>query len=90
MTVTVPQASSMASNPGTGGSMEAATATLAARLAAKGGTDEDWNLLAQSYDFLGRTDDAKLARSTSCRRSAPCRTPWQQRRRSAHPPARPG
>lgn len=48
--------------PGSGGSMESATQALAARLAASGGSDEDWNLLAQSYDFLGRADDAALAR----------------------------
>jgi tetratricopeptide (TPR) repeat protein len=44
------------------GSMEAATAALSLRLGAGGGTDADWELLAQSYDFLGRTADAKLAR----------------------------
>jgi tetratricopeptide (TPR) repeat protein len=44
------------------GSMEAATEALAARLGARGGSDADWELLAQSYDFLGRTADAKLAR----------------------------
>jgi cytochrome c-type biogenesis protein CcmH/NrfG len=44
------------------GSMEAATEALSARLSAKGGSDADWELLAQSYDFLGRGADAKLAR----------------------------
>jgi len=44
------------------GSMEAATNVLRARLAAKGGSDADWALLAQSYDFLGRSADAQLAR----------------------------
>ena len=46
----------------TAGSMEAAIAELNARLATKGGLDADWQLLAQSYDFLGRTSDAELAR----------------------------
>ncbi|NJD31171.1 MAG: hypothetical protein FIB04_04730 [Gammaproteobacteria bacterium] len=44
------------------GSMEAATLALKARLAANGGPDDQWELLAQSYDFLGRSDEAKLAR----------------------------
>jgi cytochrome c-type biogenesis protein CcmH/NrfG len=57
-----PAAVSDGAAPGTGGSMEAATGILAARLAAKGGSDEDWKLLAQSYEFLGRADQAKLAR----------------------------
>lgn len=55
-------ASAMGSSPDSGGSMEAATAALGTRLAAKGGSDADWELLAQSYDFLGRAEDAKLAR----------------------------
>jgi cytochrome c-type biogenesis protein CcmH/NrfG len=48
--------------PAAAGSMEAATAILSARLGAKGGSDADWTLLAQSYDFLGRSADAELAR----------------------------
>jgi len=46
----------------TAGSMEAATLALKTRLAAQGGADEQWQLLAQSYDFLGRTAEAQLAR----------------------------
>lgn len=46
----------------TAGSMEVAIAELGARLATKGGSDADWRLLAQSYDFLGRASDAELAR----------------------------
>lgn len=58
---------------GPAGSMETATQALSARLAAQGGTDEDWNLLAQSFDFLGRTEDAALARQhkVSAQRSLP-------------------
>ncbi len=58
---------------GPAGSMETSTQALAARLAAQGGTDEDWNLLAQSFEFLGRTDDAALARQhkVSAQRSLP-------------------
>jgi cytochrome c-type biogenesis protein CcmH len=44
-------------------SMQAATAGLAARLARSGGSDEQWELLAKSYEFLGRTEDARLARA---------------------------
>lgn len=44
------------------GSMAEATAALATRLAAGSGSDADWQLLAQSYDFLNRPEDAKLAR----------------------------
>ena len=43
-------------------SMETATAQLANRLEKQGGTDSDWQLLAQSYDFLGRAEDARRAR----------------------------
>lgn len=61
-TVSTATAMTGSSAPGSAGSMEAATEVLAARLAAKGGSDEDWDLLAQSYDFLGRTDEARRAR----------------------------
>jgi cytochrome c-type biogenesis protein CcmH/NrfG len=44
------------------GSMEAATLALKTRLATQGGSDEQWELLAQSYDFLGRGEEAGLAR----------------------------
>ncbi len=56
----------MNSSPSPGGapakSMDAEVAALEARLAAKGGTAADWQLLAQAYDFLGRKDDARRAR----------------------------
>jgi cytochrome c-type biogenesis protein CcmH len=42
--------------------MTQAVTGLEARLARGGGTDADWNLLAQSYDFLSRPDAAALAR----------------------------
>jgi hypothetical protein len=44
-------------------SMEAAAAGLEARLARGGGNADDWLLLAQSYDFLGRPNDAQRARA---------------------------
>ena len=44
------------------GSMEAAVSGLERRLAAGGGNDGDWELLAKSYEFLGRPADAADAR----------------------------
>jgi cytochrome c-type biogenesis protein CcmH len=44
-------------------SVEEATAKLAERLNSKGGSEADWRLLAQSYDFMGRTSDAAQARA---------------------------
>jgi hypothetical protein len=45
------------------GSLDDVTNKLAARLAAQGGSDNDWQLLAESYEYLGRTADAKAARA---------------------------
>ena len=45
------------------GSMNAAIASLQARLAKGGGGADDWELLAKSYDFLGRPDEASKART---------------------------
>src|SRR5215472_3001907 len=44
-------------------SMETEVTALEARLARQGGSPEDWSLLAQGYDFLGRPDDAQRARA---------------------------
>ena len=44
-------------------SMDSAAAALEARLAQGGGSADDWELLAKSYDFLGRPSDAARARS---------------------------
>ncbi len=50
--------------PGAGaGSMEAAIASLEARLARGGGSADDWELLAKSFDFLGRPEEARRARA---------------------------
>jgi len=38
-------------------------ARLETRLASQGGSDADWALLAQAYDFVGRGADATLARA---------------------------
>jgi cytochrome c-type biogenesis protein CcmH/NrfG len=67
-------------------SMEAATAGLEARLTREGGTPDEWQLLARSYDFLGRPDDAKRARARAAdggakstgRTEAPSMGPTQQ------------
>ena len=64
----VAQVAATAPHPGTSDtdsqaqSMEAATAGLAARLAREGGTAEEWDLLARSYDFMGRPEEARQAR----------------------------
>lgn len=44
------------------GSMDAALAGLERRLGQGGGSDGDWELLAKSYEFLGRPADAAVAR----------------------------
>jgi len=44
------------------GSIEEAAIKLAERLDTQGGTRADWLLLAQSYDFMGRSEDAARAR----------------------------
>jgi cytochrome c-type biogenesis protein CcmH len=60
---------SMGSNPVDGGakanagSMEMAVANLEERLAKGGGSDGDWELLAKSFEFLGRPADAAKARA---------------------------
>jgi hypothetical protein len=60
-------AAPIAGGPSTGtnaaSSMEAALTRLEQRLAAQGGSDADWELLAQTYDFLGRKAEAANARS---------------------------
>lgn len=44
-------------------SMSTAIASLQARLAKGGGSSDDWELLAKSYEFIGRPTDAAKARS---------------------------
>jgi cytochrome c-type biogenesis protein CcmH/NrfG len=61
-----------ASNTGAApASMESAAARLEARLASGGGSREDWLLLAQSYDFMGRAADAQRARERADGGSSP-------------------
>jgi len=45
------------------GSMDSAIASLEARLAKGGGSTDDWELLAKSFEFLGRPADAVKARA---------------------------
>jgi len=45
------------------GSLDDVTRKLAARLAAKGGSDSEWKLLAESYDYMGLAAEAKAARA---------------------------
>jgi hypothetical protein len=45
------------------GSLDDVTRSLAERLAKNGGTDDEWRLLAQSYDYMGRSEDARAART---------------------------
>jgi len=51
-----------ATSPTSASSMEEAAERLATRLTTEGGSAEDWELLARSYDFLGRPGDAAAAR----------------------------
>jgi hypothetical protein len=56
-------AGSMGSGSGSAGSMGNAIASLRGRLAKGGGSADDWELLAKSYEFLGRPEDARKARA---------------------------
>jgi cytochrome c-type biogenesis protein CcmH len=49
--------------PSGAGSMNSAIAALESRLAKGAGSADDWELLAKSFEFLGRPDDAKKARA---------------------------
>jgi cytochrome c-type biogenesis protein CcmH/NrfG len=46
-----------------GDSLQSALAKLEARLRSGNGSAADWSLLAQTYEYLGRTSDAQNARS---------------------------
>ncbi len=61
-----PNVSTVGANSGAAagaGSMNSAIAALQARLAKGGGSADDWELLAKSYEFLGRPDEAAKARA---------------------------
>jgi DNA-binding transcriptional regulator YdaS (Cro superfamily) len=70
-TVSAPATTAAAAPAGKARSLEEATAGLEARLARQGGSPSDWTLLAQSYEFLGRTADAQRARERALSSGAP-------------------
>ena len=47
----------------TAGSLDDVTNKLAVRLATQGGSDKDWELLAESYEYMGEAAEAKAARA---------------------------
>jgi cytochrome c-type biogenesis protein CcmH/NrfG len=69
--VSAPTAMAAAAPESKARSLEEATAGLEARLARQGGSASDWTLLAQSYEFLGRTADAQRARERALSSGAP-------------------
>jgi cytochrome c-type biogenesis protein CcmH len=58
-----PTMASPAAGAAPAASMDSAIASLEARLARGGGTPDDWELLAKSFEFLGRAADAAKARA---------------------------
>lgn len=58
-----PSGAAAAASKASAGSMNSAIANLESRLAKGGGTDGDWELLAKSFEFLGRPADAAKARA---------------------------
>ena len=58
---TLPVMQASTAPAGSPGSMNDAAARLAARLSQGGGSDADWQLLKQSYEFLGDNEAAELA-----------------------------
>ena len=58
-----PAPKAAAGSMGGAGSMGSAIASLRGRLAKGGGSADDWELLAKSYEFLGRPEDARKARA---------------------------
>jgi hypothetical protein len=61
--LTNPAPKAAAGAKGNAGSMGNAIAALEGRLAKGGGSADDWELLAKSYEFLGRPADAAKARA---------------------------
>jgi hypothetical protein len=53
----------MGQSSATAGSLDDVTNELAARLATQGGSDNDWKLLAESYEYMGRSAEAKAAKA---------------------------
>lgn len=74
---TLADASSTTGHTDDAGSIETVTRNLAQRLTTDGGTDDEWRLLAQSYEYMGRPDDARAARMhvTAKNADAPSKDP---------------
>jgi hypothetical protein len=53
----------MGQSSATAGSLDDVTNKLAARLATQGGSDNEWKLLAESYEYMGQTAEAKAAKA---------------------------
>ena len=62
-------------SPQAAGSMDNALTGLESRLAKSGGSDADWELLAKSYEFMGRSADAVAAREKRLPQTAGA-APW--------------
>lgn len=78
---------------GSAGSLDTVTRNLAQRLATQGGTDDEWRLLAQSYEYMGRADDARAARkhvttTSTSSASSPVGGAAQEGRPMGHPGTR--
>lgn len=58
-----PHATAMRDTAATAASLDSATTRLAARLSSGGGSDADWELLAQSHEYLGDATAAAAARA---------------------------
>jgi hypothetical protein len=58
-----PSQAQMGQSSANAGSLDDVTRKLAARLAEKGGSDSEWKLLAESYDYMGLTSESKAARA---------------------------
>ena len=59
----VPSSAAAEGGKAAAGSMTTAIDSLRARLAKGSGSTDDWELLAKSYEFVGRPDDARQARA---------------------------
>jgi hypothetical protein len=53
----------MGQSSATAGSLDDVTNKLAVRLATQGGSDSEWKLLAESYEYMGRTAEATAAKA---------------------------
>ena len=69
--ITPPHPGALAPAPGEQGqSLESAASKLEERLRREGGSSSDWQLLAQTYDVLGRPDDAARVRAQAASANA--------------------